>query len=316
MYVMQPYDDALKNIIENGVPRTNKRTGIKTISIFGIQSRYRIDEYFPIVTRRKVWPKSIFAELLWFISGSTNNKDLQTLGANIWTPWVDPAFEAKHGFAEGSFGPVYGFQLRHFGGEYGNGIGGPKGTQSKSHIVTEEYNSGGCVWEEEKDWGRVYGKGGFDQLAYIMKRIKDDPSCRRILFSLWNPRDLDKMRLPPCHYTFQIMIDDDGNMTGELTQRSCDFPIGVPANIQFYSALIYMIAQQTGYKPYEFVHSTVDSHIYADQMDAVKKYLDTPIIDSPKLVLNKAENIESYKMDDFKLEGFNSGPKIEIPVAV
>lgn len=290
MYLMKAYDDALELILKEGVAKSNKRTGVKTLSICGIQSRYRIDEFFPIVTRRKVWPKSIFAELLWFISGSTNNKDLQALGANIWTPWVDKAFEEKHGYVEGSFGKVYGFQLRYFGGDYGNG--------------------------EKGDGIGQYGWGGFDQLKYMMDRIKEDPSCRRILFSLWNPKDLDKMKLPPCHYTYQIFIDDEGRMTGMLTQRSNDYFIGVCANVQFYSALTCMIAQQTGYKAYEFVHSAVDAHIYENQIDAVKEYLATPILPSPKLVLNKAKDIYSYKMDDFVLEGFQSGPKISAPVAV
>lgn len=295
-YTMQPYDDALLEILQNGVERTNKRTGIKTRAIFGMQKRYRIDENFPIVTRRKVWPKSIFAELLWFLSGSTNNKDLQALGANIWTPWVDAEFEKKHGFAEGAFGPVYGFQLRHFGGEYAGGE--PR------------------ISELEVMGPDNYGAGGFDQLAYMVNRIKEDPSCRRILFSLWNPAQMKQMRLPPCHYTFQIFIDDEGRMSGMLTQRSCDFPIGVPANIQFYSALIYMLAQQTGYEPYEFIHSTADSHIYEDQIPAVEKYLQQPVIESPTLKLNKATDIFSYKLEDFELVNFQSGPKIEIPVAV
>jgi thymidylate synthase len=283
MYTMQAYDDALQLILDKGVWRSNKRTGIRCLSYPGILSRYRIDESFPILTRRKVWPKSIFAELLWFISGSTCNKDLQALGANIWTPWVDAEFEKKHGYAEGCFGKIYGYQLRHFGGEYGNGL-----------------NS----------------KGGFDQLAWMVNRIKEDPSCRRILFSLWNPNDYNEMKLAPCHYTYQVFIDDDGRMTGIMTQRSCDFPVGVWANIFFYSLLTTMLAQQTGYTPYEFVHSTVDSHIYENQLDAVKEYLATPIIDSPKLNLNKAPDIFSYKMDDLELIDFNSGPTIKIPVAV
>jgi len=316
MYTMQAYDDALRLILDKGVWRSNKRTGIRCLSYPGILSRYRIDENFPVLTRRKVWPKSIFAELLWFISGSTCNKDLQALGANIWTPWVDAAFEEKHGYAEGCFGPVYGFQLRHFGGTYGNGIGGEAYTKNTTVKVMMECNSGGSVWEEEKDFGSEYGRGGFDQLAWIMNRIKEDPSCRRILFSLWNPKDVSGMKLPPCHFVYQVFIDDDGRLSGMMTQRSCDFPIGVPANIQFYSALTKMIAQQTGYQAYEFVHSTVDSHIYENQLDAIHQYLDTPIIDSPKLNINKAKDIFSYKMEDFELTDFNTGPVIKIPVAV
>src|SRR5207248_1871712 len=96
------------------------RTGIDTISVFGIQSRYSISDNFPIITGRKVWPRSIFAELLWFLSGSTNNNDLEAIGAKIWRPWVDEAFEKKHGYPSGDFGPIYGFQLRHFGADYNN----------------------------------------------------------------------------------------------------------------------------------------------------------------------------------------------------
>lgn len=311
-YTMHQYDDALNLILEQGVVKSNKRTGIKTRAVMGILSRYRIDEHFPIVTRRKVWPRSIFAELLWFLSGSTNNKDLQVLGANIWTPWVDSEFEKKHGFVEGAFGPVYGFQLRHFGGYYGNG---EDELVPRYEMTGKEFGGAEHVLAGYSK-GRKYGLGGFDQLAYLIQRIKEDPSCRRIMFSLWNPHDLHKQRLPPCHYSFQIFIDDEGRMSGMMTQRSCDFPIGVPANIQFYSALIYMIAQQTGYRPYEFVHCTADSHIYEDQIEAVKQYLTTPIVDSPILRLGTAKDIFSYKLDDFELVGYHPGPKIEIPVAV
>lgn len=306
MYLMQSYDDALKEILENGVSRTNKRTGIKTRSIFGMQKRYKLStDRFPILTKRKVWPKSVFSELLWFLSGSTNNKDLEALGCKFWQPWLSEEFEEKNGFAPGSFGPVYGFQLRHFGGYYGNGIGGRYDTQDKIRC-----DSG---FDHPRN---AYGEGGFDQLDWVINRIKEDHSCRRTLWSLWNPNDVAQMRLPPCHMGFQILVDDDRHMTGIMTQRSADFPIGVPANIQFYSALIVMIAQQTDCVPYEFVHTTHDSHIYEDQVDAVKQYLELPVIDSPKLEIKKAKDIYSYSPDDFVVSEFTSGPRLEIPVAV
>lgn len=285
MYICQPYDDALRSILEEGIRKTN-RTGIDTISVFGLQKRYKIDSRFPILTGRKVWPKSIFAELIWFLSGSTNNKDLQSLGSNIWTPWVDENFEKKNNYAQGSFGPLYGFQLRHFGGNYNNGI------------------------MDEK-----YGNEGHDQLSDIVSLLKNNPDSRRILFSLWNPKQLDNMRLPPCHYTFQLYVHEN-KLSGMLTQRSCDFPVGCPANIQFYSAFIYMLAQQCGYEPYEFIHSTADSHIYVNQIPAVEEYLTRPKPDSPKLELNKAKDIYSYCVNDFVLVDYNPLEKIEIPVAV
>jgi thymidylate synthase len=285
---MQPYDDALAEILEHGVVKSNKRTGIKTRAIFGLQKRYNLKESFPIITRRKVWPESIFKELLWFISGSTNNNDLLAMGCKIWNPWVDPEFEKKHGYVAGSFGPVYGFQLRYFGGEYGNG---------------DRTNPD-------------YGRGGFDQLAHIIERIGQDPSDRRLLFSLWNPRETSKMKLPPCHYTYQVFIDDDGMLNGMLTQRSGDYPVGCCANVQFYSALTMMIAQQTGYTANEFIHSCADAHCYEDQIDAVREYLSRDPVPSPKLILHKAKDIFSYQMSDFELVGYNPLPKIEIPVAV
>lgn len=299
MYILEPYDNALSQILEVPTWRTNKRTGVRTKSIFGMQCRYNISEKFPIVTRRKIWPKSIFAELLWIISGSTNNKDLQKLGSNIWTPWVSKEFEKKHGYVEGALGPIYGFQLRHFGGVYGNG--------------------NNFFWETDNgdiNYYVQYGSGGVDQLEQMIKKIKEDPSDRGIMFSLWNPAQMDKGRLRCCHYSYQVYIDEEKKMSGMLTQRSCDFPIGVPANIQFYSALTYMLAQQTGYIPHEFIHSCGDAHIYENQIESVENYLKSPIIDSPVLKLHKAKDIYSYTLQDFELENFECGPLIKIPVSV
>lgn len=312
MYLLKPYDDALQEILESGVSRTNKRTGIKTISVFGMMKRYRLDTpYFPIVTRRKMWPKAVFSELVWFLSGSTSNKDLKKLGCNFWTPWVDHEFEKKHGFAEECFGPVYGFQLRHFGGYYGNGAGEASlNDKQQAAIVGPE-----CE-QDVRGFQYKYGAGGFDQLKWVVDRIKQDHSCRRTLWTLWNPQDVDKMRLPPCHMLYQVLVDDDRNLTGIMYQRSCDFPVGVPANIQFYSALTIMIAQQADCKSAEFVHVTADSHIYEDQIEAVKRYLASDIIDSPKLEIKKAKDIFSYTPDDFVISDYKCGPKIEIPVAV
>jgi len=301
--LMQPYDDALQEILDQGVERTNDRTKIKTLSVFGMMRRYRLNgEYFPILTRRKVWPKSVWSELLWFISGSTSNKDLEELGCKFWRPWVDEKFTKKHGYADETFGPVYGYQLRHFGGAYGNGIGGIAGTQSDTtpNNVAPGY----------------YGSGGFDQLKWVVERIKQDHSCRRTLWTLWNPQDVAKMKLPPCHMLSQILVDDERRLSLIMYQRSCDFPVGVPANIQFYSTLACMIAQQTDCTPHEFIHFTADSHIYWDQIDLVKEYLASPEMPSPKVKINKAEDIFSYKLEDFELIDFETGPKLDFPVAV
>lgn len=301
MYILEPYDDALREIIKHGVVKKN-RTGVAAKTIFGMQRRYRIDTHFPLLTRRKVWPKAIFGELLWFLLGSTLNADLQKHGSNIWTPWVDPEFETKHNYVSGALGPLYGFQLRYFNGFYGNGA------LKQQHEVWEEGT--GQVIER---WD--YGHGGFDQLAHMVELLKTDPDSRRNLFSLWNPQQISQMRLPPCHFCFQVYVED-GKLSGHLIQRSADYPVGIPANIQFYSALIYMLAQQCGYEPKEFVHTTSDSHIYVDQIEAVEQYLSRPTSASPRLSLRKAEDIYSYKMNDFEVVDYNPEPPIKVPVAV
>ncbi len=144
-YIMEAYDSALHQIMNEGVLKEN-RTGIDTISVFGIQSRYKINECFPLVTGRQLWPKSVFAELLWFISGSTLNSDLVKIGANFWTPWVDPEWAKSKGFVEDAFGPIYGFQLRYFGGRYGDG-------DKNAPFL---------------DYDMTYGYEGFDQLQYMI----------------------------------------------------------------------------------------------------------------------------------------------------
>ena len=162
-YILKEYDESLERILKEGSWKTN-RTGVKTLSIFGMQSRYRIDEYFPLPTGRKIWHKPMFGELLTFISGKTRNQDFVENGCKFWTPWVDEEWAASKGYAPDAFGPVYGFNFRHFGGEYGNGT--PNGN---------------------------YGKDGFDQLSYMMDLLKNEPDSRRILFSYWNPKELDNM---------------------------------------------------------------------------------------------------------------------------
>lgn len=299
MYITQQYDDALKFILENGERKPN-RTGVDCLTVFSHTATYRIDERFPLITKRKLFPKAVFAELLWMLSGSTHNDDLKALGANFWTPWADPAvhsdnvkFYERTGFPVGYLGPVYGWQMRHFGANYKKWLferGGKPGTEN---------------WD-----------GGVDQISWLVNEIRGNPDSRRLIVSLWNPVDMPDMRLPPCHYCFHVFIDTQKRMTLLLNQRSADYPVGVPANIQFYSALCMMLAQQTGYTPYQFIHHTEDAHIYVDQIDAVKKYLDREPKPSPVLKLNKADNIFSYKMDDFVIENYDPHPSLKVPVAV
>lgn len=294
MYITQQYDDALKLILKEGTRRRN-RTGVDTLSVFSVRTVYDISEYFPLLTKRKLYPKSVFAELLWMLSGSTNNEDLVKLGCNYWTPWVNlehpdnKEFYERTGFPVGYLGPVYGWQMRHFGGDYRQCLG--------------------------LSVGHAYGEWGFDQITWLVEEIKRNPESRRLLVSLWNPNDVPISRLPPCHYAFHVNIIED-KMSLVLNQRSCDAPCGKPANIQFYSALCYMLAQQTGYCPHQFIHHAEDAHIYVNQIEQVEEYLSREETSSPRLNLRKAKDIFSYTVEDFEVVDYNPQPPIKIPVAV
>jgi len=285
---MQPYDDALQYVLDNGERKTN-RTGVDTLSVFGYQMRFNIAERFPILTKRKMFYKSIFAELLWMLSGSTNVNDLETMGSKIWTAWRDKDFEARNGYADGELGPIYGFQMRHFGGNY--------------------------------PMRNLLDHNGFDQITYLVNELKNNPSSRRMVMSLWNPNDMCKVevgneaRLPCCHYSFILNVTND-KLNGMLVQRSGDLPVGSPANIQFYSTLIYMFAQQANLIPGELVYSIADMHIYVDQIPMVKEYLSRANKDSPKLNLNKVDSIFNYNVTDFIVEDYFPGEQIKFPVAV
>jgi thymidylate synthase len=281
MYILNSYDEVLQKILTDGSEEVN-RTGVNTLALYGTQCHYDISESFPLPTRRKYAYKSIFAELLWMLSGSTNVNDLEAMGSKIWSAWRDQEFEKKNGYVDGQLGPIYGWQFRNFGGKY------------------PEAGS------------------GFDQVQFCMEELLNNKKSRRIMINLWNPADMASkaVRLPCCHFSFQLMVDSLDRVTGVLTQRSGDWLPGVSANVFFYSALIYMFAQQAGLKPYKLVHNVNNAHIYVNQIEQAKEYLNRPLVDSPKLKLKKAEDIFSYELDDFQVEGYNPLPAIKIPVAV
>lgn len=286
MYICKEYDDALERILNYGSKKDN-RTGVGTLSLFGMQTRYDISTNFPLLTGRKLSFKSIMAELVWFISGSTNLNTLERLGCKYWSPWRSKFFEEEKGYVAGALGPVYGFQLRNFGGYYGIG--------------------------DESTYIRK--GGGTDQLDKMIHLLRVAPDSRRNLFSLWHPEQIDCMRLPPCAYTFQLYVND-GKLSGLVNQRSADYPVGVPANIAFYAAIIYLLAETSGLLPGELIHSTADSHIYLNQIDSVEEYLQRDKPDSPQLELEGLESVYDYAPENFHLYNYNPKPAIKFPVAV
>lgn len=140
------------------------------------------------------------------------------------------------------------------------------------------------------------------------------------MWNLWNPKDLHLMALPPCHYSYQAYVNGDNSLTGIVSQRSCDFPVGVPFNILFYAAFTKMLAQQASLKPRALVMNMTDCHIYENQIDGVKEYLTRPMINSPRLKIYRRyaldQTIEDYRPNDFTVEDYSPQPKIKFPVAV
>ncbi|KAG8224812.1 hypothetical protein J437_LFUL002258, partial [Ladona fulva] len=243
---------------------------------------------FPLLTTKRVFWKGVVEELLWFIRGSTNALELKSKGVSIWDGNSSREFLDSMGFTDrevGDLGPVYGFQWRHFGAEY--------------MTMNDDYS----------------GKG-VDQLAQIIEKIRTNPNDRRILMCAWNPADVPKMALPPCHCLVQFYVAN-GELSCQLYQRSADVGLGVPFNIASYSLLTYMIAHITKLKPGEFIHIMGDCHIYKNHAEILEEQIKRIPRPFPKLKIERnVENIEDFKFEDFKLIDYKPHPKLEMKMAV
>lgn len=264
---MQQYHDLLRHILANGTRKAD-RTGTGTISVFGYQMRFNLQEGFPLLTTKKVHTKSIIHELLWFIKGDTNIKYLKDNGVSIWDEWADE---------NGDLGPVYGRQWR--------------------------------------SWATTDGRT-IDQLADVLKQLKNSPDSRRMIVSAWNPADVPGMALPPCHALFQFYVAD-GKLSCQLYQRSADVFLGVPFNIASYALLTMMIAQECGLEPYEFIWTGGDTHLYLNHLEQVETQLAREPRPLPTMRLNPdVKSIFDFTYDDFTLENYNPYPAIKAPVAI
>nr|XP_018898697.1 PREDICTED: thymidylate synthase [Bemisia tabaci] len=284
----QQYLDHVKKIIETGV-RKGDRTGVGTLSLFGAQMRYSLrDGVFPLFTTKRVFWRGVAEELLWFIRGSTNAKELSEKDVKIWDPNSTREFLDSLGLTdrvEGDLGPVYGFQWRHYGAEY-------------------------------KDMFTDYTNQGIDQLKEVIETIKSNPNDRRIIMCAWNPVDLPKMALPPCHCLVQFYVAN-GELSCLLYQRSADMGLGVPFNVASYSLLTYMIAHITKLKPGDFIHTLGDSHVYLNHVDALNVQLKRQLRPFPTLkIVRDISSIDDFKFEDFLLEGYKPHPKVEMKMAV
>ncbi len=264
---MKQYLDLLDRVLSEGVAKED-RTGTGTISVFGHQMRFNLEEGFPLLTTKKLHLKSIIYELLWFLSGDTNVRYLQEHGVRIWNEWADE---------QGELGPVYGHQWRS--------------------------------WPD-------YNGGTIDQIANVVEMIKKNPDSRRLIVSAWNVAEVDRMALPPCHTLFQFYVAD-GRLSLQLYQRSADIFLGVPFNIASYALLLQMMAQVTGLKAGDFVHTLGDAHIYKNHLEQV--YLQRTRAPRPLPVMKinpEKKDIFSFEYEDFALEGYDPHPHIAGVVAV
>lgn len=264
---MQNYLDLLDHVRRHGVRKTD-RTGTGTLSTFGWQMRFDLEEGFPLVTTKKLHLRSIIHELLWFLKGDTNIAYLKDNKVSIWDDWADE---------KGDLGPVYGHQWRSWPSPDGQAI---------------------------------------DQIVQLLDDLKRNPDSRRHIVTAWNPADLPKMALAPCHCLFQFWVGD-GRLSCQLYQRSADLFLGVPFNIASYALLTMMVAQVTGYRPGEFIHSFGDAHIYLNHLDQVDEQLSRAPFPLPTMRLNpEVTDLFAFRYEDFTLEGYQAHPHIKAPVAV
>jgi len=292
--------DLMRQVWQRGSERRD-RTGVGTRALFGATLRFDLsDGTIPLLTTKRVYWKSAVKELIWFLAGETSIRPLVEQGVHIWTDWpldryrretgetIDrDSFEARiladAEFAArwGELGPVYGKQWRRW-----------QGPDGRTH----------------------------DQIAALVAGLKSNPASRRHIFTGWNVAELDQMALPPCHMTYQYFVepqqDGGGRLSGILYQRSCDLGLGFPFNIFEASLLLRMLAQQCDLEPGELIWMGADVHLYLNHAHLVEEQLSRSPRPFPRLVLTRAPDLFSYRLEDVALEGYDPHPPIAAPVAI
>lgn len=301
---MYQYHALLRHILDHGVRKTD-RTGTGTISVFGYQMRFDLNEGFPLVTTKKLHLKSIIHELLWFLQGDTNIRYLVLNGVNIWNEWPFQYWLESNGWV----------------GEFPKYSDAWKAKLQEFIEAIKEDEAFAAQWGE---LGPVYGRQwrnfeGIDQIAGIVEDIRRNPDSRRLLVSAWNPKDIPvmvKSGLPPCHALFQFYVAE-GKLSCQLYQRSADTFLGVPFNIASYALLTMMVAQVTGLGVGDFVHSFGDVHLYLNHLEQAHLQLSREPRPLPRLRLNPAvTDLFSFTYEDFELLNYNPHPAIKAEVSV
>jgi len=285
------YLNALKDILETGKHRPD-RTGVGTISKFGMQMRFDLQQGFPAVTTKKLAWNAMLSELIWFISGSGDERKLKEILFNdansvkktIWSDNAEAAYWKPKAKFKGDLGRVYGVQWR--------------------------------TWRAPVFGANRMGVKHVDQLQNLINGLKDDPYGRRHIISAWNPGELDMMALPPCHMMAQFYVSN-GKLSCQMYQRSADMFLGVPFNIASYALFTHMIARTVGLDVGELIITLGDAHIYENHVEQVKEQLTREPLPLPKLMFDSdVTDLTKMTMDHVWLDGYISHDAIKAPMAV
>jgi len=283
---MKQYLELLRRVLEEGKDRPD-RTGTGTRSVFGHQMRFDLRDSFPLLTTKKVHLRSILHELLWFLRGETTVESLHSAKVTIWDEWATAEQTARFGRKAGDLGPIYGHQWRNFG-------------------ATPRADG---TWEND----------GVDQIRRLLVDLREKPFSRRLIVTGWNPKEADQVALPPCHTLFQFYVQpgEPNELSCQLYQRSGDVFLGVPFNIASYALLTMMIAQVSGMRAGDFVHSLGDAHLYSNHFEQARLQLSREPRAAPRMKLNpEVKDLFVFRFEDFTLEGYDPHPAISAPVAV
>ena len=272
------YLNIINNILNSGSIEETRNGIVK--ADFGASMHFSLeDNTIPIFTTKRVAWKTCLKELLWFISGNTNNEVLQKQNVKIWNDNSSREFLDSRGLInrpENDLGPVYGHQWRYFNAKY-------------------------------KDCNTDYTGHGIDQLTNIINCLKDEKTrnSRRLIMSAWNPCQLDEMALPPCHVMVQFNVSEKDKLSCILFQRSADMALGVPFNVASYSFLTHIIAKICKLKAKEFIHILGNCHIYDDHFENLEKQIKRIPHKFPKIKFNNIpENIDNFKFNDIEIEDY------------
>ncbi len=290
---MLSYHSIVRRILDEGERKEN-RTGVDALTIAGAIFEHDMSKGFPLLTTKKMPFKMVRTELEFFIKGLTDKTWLQERGNTIWDEWANPK-KAPYGHDEESkkrmreerdLGPVYGFQWRHFDAPYSN-------------------------------FDADYSGTGIDQLAKVVQTLKTNPNDRRMIVVAWNPKALSEQALPPCHYGFQVTVVN-GKLNLLWNQRSVDTMLGLPFNIASYALLLHLLAKEAGLQEGRLVGFLADVHIYVNHVDGAKEQLgrDTNAYPLPTIITDPFTSIFDWTYDATRLEGYESFPRIDFPIAV